>query len=424
MQLRQTATPNLRWNFTMGVANGVAFRVVDTLVHPSLVLIVFLAQLTDNPIILGLPGALWMGGFFLSQLWVSGRIQRMVYTLPVYRATSLVRGLLWLGLVVATAAMPDATLLLLVFIGFLVLYPLVWGVGGLSFLEVVARAIPPRLRGPFFSWRQTLGGIVALGSGALVSLVLAPEFVVGFPHNFMLIFAAAAVMTVIGVLPFHAVREPPGEPQPASKTGLRGRWRDIRQLWRDDVTYRRYIQVRVALLLAEGTSPLIIVFAQARFDLPLNAAAVFLLADTITNLIAVAASGWISARWGNRPLGMASALLGGLCLGLVVAAGALSLDTDAALVYFLLVFVLLAIYRGASVISLFALSLNLAPAEQRPLYVGFSNTVIGLASYLGAAQGVIVGLAGYEVLFALAAGLFGFGLWQLWRIDEPAPQAA
>jgi len=77
------------------------------------------------------------------------------------------------------------------------------------------------------------------------------------------------------------------------------------------------------------------------------------------------------------------------------------------------VFVLLSASNSAGSISFTALTLNIPPEDRRPLYIGLSNTIFGLASYLSIGQGVLVGVIGYAGLFALAAALAALGLWQV-----------
>jgi hypothetical protein len=156
--------PNLRWNFWIGVLNGVAFRVVDTLMNPSLVLVVFLAHLTDNPLLLGMAAPLWNGGWMLPQLLVTGRLRQTERMMPLYRASALGRCVAWMVLLVGMLFLRDPNALVVCLFFFLVSYPLVSGVGGLAFMEIVGRVIPPRLRGLYFSWRLGAGGVVARGA--------------------------------------------------------------------------------------------------------------------------------------------------------------------------------------------------------------------------------------------------------------------
>lgn len=408
-----TSWPDLRRNFSLMVLNGIAFRAIDTLVSPTLVLTVFLSQLTDNPVILGMPMALWSGGFMLSQLWVSGTIQRLPLVLPFYRTVSAFRLAIWVVLVVGTAVFTDATALIAVLFLFLLIYPLLWGMAGIAFFEVVGKTVPPRMRGLLYSWRLTLGGLLALAAGWLVNQALTPEFPLAFPRNFALLFGAAGFSTLVGVASMQFVREPPAQVLAPAGGGLRQRWQEIRTVWRGDRLFRHYVLGRIALLLAAGTAPLIIVYAQARFALPLNAAAIFLMADTVTGLVTVAVSGWLSARIGDQRLGVLAAALGVAVFVLILGAGWVNPDGALAFVWFLLVFVLLAAHNSASSISFTALTLNIPPEDRRPLYIGLSNTIFGLASYLSIGQGVLVGLIGYAGLFALAAVLAALGLWQV-----------
>ncbi len=411
--------PDLRWNVRMFVLNGAAFRVVGTLFNPNLVVVVFLAYLTDNPFILGLPAALWMGGLSFTQLWASGRVQRLRTSLPVYRATSLLRAVMWLVVLVAVAFVDNPDVLITVFLLFLLVYPLVWGAAALVFFDLLGKLIPPRARGPVLSWRMSLGGVLALGASWFVNRVLDDGFVFGFPHNFLLIFAATAIVTIIGVLPFHSVREPEEEPRQTESAGLRGQWSDIRRIWRSDALYRRFIVARAARLLAAGTAPLIIVYAGARFHVPLGAAAIFLAADTITNLVVVTASGWLSVRMGNRWLAVLSSVLGVAVFLMIALAGPLGLAEQTAMPYFLVVFVLFAAYNGSTNVSLGALNINLAPPEERPLYVGLGAAIAGLAFYASAGQGAVVALIGYPGLFLLALLLMAVSLWQILRLHDP-----
>jgi MFS family permease len=416
----QVVERNLPWNFRWGVVNGVMFRFINTLVNPSLVMVVLLAHLTDNPIILGMPMALWTGGFMLSQLAISGHIRRLTCTLPLYRKVSLLRAIEWLLLIVAMvvfADQPDALLGAVML--FLVIVPLTRGLSGLAFYEVVSKVIPPRLRGPFFSWRQSLGGLLALGGSWFVQRVLADDSPLGFPANFTLIFGVAAVLSIVGVMTFHTIREPETKAHPPLRTGLRASWGEAREILREDMVYRRFVLARLSLLLAAGTAPLIIVYAGARFGLPLDTAPIFLMVDALTGLIAVAASGWLSLRRGNRWLIRAAALLGLGIFALLALAENLPLGASGALPFFLLIYLLLAAYNGASSISFAALNLNIPPPDKRPLYVGLSGTIFGLGAYLSLAQGVIVAVLGYRALFVLALALAGFAIWQLGGLYDP-----
>jgi len=54
--------------------------------------------------------------------------------------------------------------------------------------------------------------------------------------------------------------------------------------------------------------------------------------------------------------------------------------------------------------------LDIAPAEDRPLYIGLANTLTGLTVLASAIGGLIVDLAGLAVLFWVAAAFYAGSL--------------
>ena len=83
---------------------------------------------------------------------------------------------------------------------------------------------------------------------------------------------------------------------------------------------------------------------------------------------------------------------------------------------FTLVFVLSGAHQTASFIGSSNYLLELAPPGKRALYLGFSNTIIGVAIFMSPLSGAIVDLLGFEPLFlfslacSLVAIVFSLGL--------------
>ena len=54
--------------------------------------------------------------------------------------------------------------------------------------------------------------------------------------------------------------------------------------------------------------------------------------------------------------------------------------------------------------------LDIAPPAQRPLYLGFTNTLFGVARFATLASGLIVDWAGFNVLLVISACFYGLSL--------------
>ena len=187
------ARQHLKRNFCCGVLNGVAYRVAETMIDPTLVLTWFLTQLTSSSLIIGLVAPLRSAGWFLPQLLVSGYAQRQERRITIYRVFGIVRALAIASLAAAIWLIGAQQVpMLIVFFLCLALLSFGEGFSGISFMDIVAKAIPPRRRGSFFALRNFVGGTFALGSGAVVRYVLSKKTGLSFPINFVLDIAPAA----------------------------------------------------------------------------------------------------------------------------------------------------------------------------------------------------------------------------------------
>jgi MFS family permease len=65
------------------------------------------------------------------------------------------------------------------------------------------------------------------------------------------------------------------------------------------------------------------------------------------------------------------------------------------------------------------LTLEIAPAHDRAIYIGLTNTVLGIAYISTAVSGLIVDAIGYEGVFILGLLLLLVASWALWRLRDP-----
>ncbi|HSD83266.1 MAG TPA: MFS transporter, partial [Anaerolineae bacterium] len=70
------------------------------------------------------------------------------------------------------------------------------------------------------------------------------------------------------------------------------------------------------------------------------------------------------------------------------------------------------------------LTLEVAPPHDRAIYIGLTNTILGVAYLSTAVSGLIVDLVGYEGVFVLGFILLLVASWALWRLRDPRELAA
>jgi hypothetical protein len=410
-------------NFRMGVLNGLWFTVADRLMDPTLVLAAFVSTLTPSPLWLGLLIPITDGGWYLPQFLLSGYLQSQPLKLKLYRQVAAVRVVLWCLLAVAPFVLRSPAALLPAFFIIYTLVCLASGLSGLSYMEIVGKTIPPRRRGVFFAWRLAAGGVAGLVGTLLVRYLVDEAGPLAFPYNFGVLFAGALVVGVLGLAAMARFSEPPDTFLLPPASPLR-QVRRAREMVRTDLTYRRYLLVRVLLVVAGVAPPFYAVYVQQRLGGPLSMVGVYLAVYTTFNLLSHVVFGRLSPRLGNRlTLIIATwaglAMTGGV-LALAFLAGPLRLSGLAASWWLLPIFVLYGVRESGIGVASHSLLLDVAPPAERSLYVGFTNTMMGLVLLATSLSGVLVAALGYPALFAVTVAAHVLALWAGAQMREAA----
>jgi MFS family permease len=179
------------------------------------------------------------------------------------------------------------------------------------------------------------------------------------------------------------------------------------------------------LLLAGAATPFFAVYVQQKLGGPKEMVALYLGVTTFSNLVANILFGRISFRHGNRRVMFLAAAAGigmsALVLALALLAGPLRLSPTAASWWLVPVFALAGIRGTAIGVSGNSLLLEIAPAKDRSLYVGFTQSLLGIVLLLTSLSGVVVALLGFSmvVLVTLLAHMAAF--YVAWKISRSHP---
>ncbi len=421
--LHPDARKHLRRNFILGVANGSIFSLGDAFQETNLVLSVFINQLSGSNVLVGFLQPLRLGGWFLPQLLLSGRVQAAPDKMPFYRLGAALRILSLFALALSVYLLRDPVVLLALTFLFLGTFSLTGGLSGIAFMDVVAKTIPSRMRGSYFAWRMFLGGVLALVGSFIVRYVLGRPEEFAFPHNYALLFLLAATAIAISMIAFCFVKEP-GDGQAQPQAGVVEQFRRARGLPAANPDYRYFLTTRILLMVAETASPFYILYASHAAGIPVSMAGTYLMVSTVANIASTYLWGRVSDRSGNRALlrsacgiGAGAPLLALAVMPLVGASG--PAGTAVAAVLFALMFVALGASRTAINLGGQAFLLDIAPAHDRPIYLGFTNTLVGVASVTNILGGYIIEAFDYRVLFALVFLVYLGAFWAMTKVREP-----
>ncbi len=387
-----------------GVVSSALIALADAAIFPTLVLVAFAAQLTDDLVIIGLVPAMSAGLWFLPQLLAR----------PLTHLTN--RQVPWMT---GAAIIRAAAIILLAVIGFrddvsntqrlrslLICYAafvLASGFAAVPATELVQRAIPPDQR----SWFLRVRNLWAIAGGAaaasLVFRVLGPEGP-AFPKNFAYLFVVAAAALSAAV--FFQARER----DPAMLPTDRPPRNAARALL--DTNFRRFLTFRILASLSTLADPFVILYAFRELNTPLWAIGPYLATLIFARLCFAPLWSLLATRAGHRAV-LQGAALARLLAPLVTLLLPFLADSSlyqnrfhdlSPLWYaFGIVFML----HGASLAgqsnSTFAYLLDIAPTDRRFAYIWMTNVILMVTAFAPIAGAYIIERSGFDRVFIVAA---------------------
>jgi MFS family permease len=388
-----------RSNFVYFMADNLLFSVAISIIGSTTVIPDFIRHLTSSEILIGLSGSLFTVGYTLPQLFVARHIVRYERkkwwfvgpNIPVRFMILIFAGIVaWLG-----NGQPGLILTI-----FFVIYTIAAfgdGLVGVPWTDLAATSLDDRWRARMLGITAAVSGVILLAIAPLVGLILG-ERGPGFPNNYAVLFGIAGVLFAISTLPGLFIHELPGGKAVEKLRSFGEFFPELGHVLRTDGPFRAFILLRVLTSLFMMAAPFYIGFATIDLGLSSQVAVPIMLAmQTAGGILGALVYTRIGAH--NNMLyirlAMGSAVLLPLCALLAGVVGPLPL-------YFGLL-----VSGLAATINLLSCYVNwvvnYAHHDQRPVYVGLSNTIAAVASFIAPIiGGALAQYMGYRPLFVVS----------------------
>jgi MFS family permease len=393
-------------SFISGVVSASLAALADALLVPMLLLSVFVAELTDSYILVGLVPAIAVSLYFLPTAIVANSL-RGRRKLPWLLGASLVRAaaLALLAYIVSQAdRLTDRQILQSFFICFAT-YTLASGFATTLSTDIAARAVARNHRGGFFSQRNLISGAVA----TIAALVVIGQFSAegpAFPMNYGVLFITATVALVMGLFfetrltePSRPVRRPPlvrtGFPIAAAR-------------------YRRFLIYRAALSSVAIADPFYIVFALRSLGIEPIAIGWYLLtmlaARVVTQPLWVAYTRTHGARNTLQAAALPRLLMPliALLMPFLIDTGLYRdrlADTRFLPISYGVIFLLAGVALAAQAVGNWTYLVEIAPSGRRGTYVRPTNVVLAIVGIVPLAGGWLIERYDFEALFIATTGI-------------------
>jgi len=385
---------NLRFNVFIGMVDAAFFGFGWGFSSFGTIIPLFVSQMTDSAILIGLIPAIHAVGWQLPQLFTANQVARLRRYKPMVMLMTVHERLPFMGLALAAWLLPAWGASIVLPLTFLLL---IWQGLGSGFTanpwqSMIAKIIPAEARGSFFGVQAAVANVVISGAAVLAGYLLD---LLDSPLDYALCFLIASLgyWASMGVLALtRELSDYNKEIPPTQVSVLKG----MGDILRRDKNFAAFMAVRVLYQFATMGFAFYIVYGLRRFEMDAITAGYLTATLTIAQTIANAGMGWLSDRVGHKKM---------LVVGMVsVAFSSLLAWAAPALEWFYLVFIISALANVAYWTIGMVLVVEFGSEAERPMYIGMSNTLVApftiVAPILG---GWIADSFGYQTTFLLSA---------------------
>lgn len=385
---------NLRLNYIVNITDGGFFGFGLGFASFSTVLPLFVANMTDSAILIGLITAVHVMGFQLPQLLMARSVSRLTRYKPMVMLMTVFERVPFLGLALIALfyhQLGSQAAILLTFI-MLISQGLGAGFTANAWQNMIGKVIPSEYLATFFGVQSSASNLLA-SIGALVAGFLLER--VAFPGNFALCFGLCFVMFIFSYIALGMTRESEHEITHVVENQL-PLWHTIRNILRRDENFSWFLAARTLVQFGTMAFSFYTIYAARRLaasDFQVGVlTSVLMIAQVISNPLL----GWLADHWSRKGVLEMGAL------AIVLSAMLARFAPSSAWLY--PVMVLTAVANTAFWTITMAMTLEFGEAHERPTYVGMANTLIAPATILAPLVGGWVADAhGYQATFLIAA---------------------
>lgn len=389
---------NASRNFYLILLNGIFVSVAFRFIDSNMVISAFVKQLTGSNIMVGVVSSTVSAGFMWPQLVMSNLLEHRQFKMPFYNFGSVIRVSAWAFITLSVFFIGSKNDLLL-FSCFYAMYFIACssiGVSSIPFNDIVAKAVPSERRARLFGLRQLIGEILGIGVGIVIKIILNEEFGVSFPHNYAILFGLGTVFMAATWASFAMVQEPL-QPVINDKRKFREHLERGLSFLKNDRNYKHYILFRVSSAFGNMCIPFYVPFALDRLKMPHESIGLFTAVGAVTAVASNILWSYVGERHGSHRLIVYASLFS--CVSPLIALSSVFMPTTLQPEYYLLVFLTNQVFTSGINIANITYTLDIAPIESRPTYIGFINTFVFPLSFVPIFAGFLLKFLPYELIF-------------------------
>lgn len=357
---------NLKYNYIVNLLDGGFFGLGTGITSFATVLPLFVSQLTDSALLIGLIPAIHNVGWLLPQLLTARKIASLQYLKPVVLRNTIQERLPYFGLSLVSwfFAFKYPVLGIILIYALLVWQGLGAGITANAWQNLIGKIIPDDYRATFLGAQSSIANLLA-SVGAILSGYLLQKL--PSPLDFTLCFLSTSIVMAISWFFLRLTREEPRIP--AEENPIHSNlWIATKTVLKKDQPFVWFLLMRAISQIGMMAFAFYTVYAVHHLSMTEGQAGVLTSVLMATQMVANPLLGWLSDRWSRRGV----LLLGSIC----ALTSALLAWQAPGLSWFYLIMILTGFANVSFWTIGMAVTLQFGTVEERPMYVGLSNTII------------------------------------------------
>jgi len=383
---------DIKYNLSLFFIDGMLFMPAMTLIAVATVIPFFLEQLGATTFQIAVAASLPFICTFLAQPFFGSIASRTRLMGKTFGWILLIQRAIFLAFAISIPVFAiNLPLLVWMFLFFWGVFNIFVGSYSVFFTPLLLKLLPPEKRGAMRGIGFAIGSLMGVGIAALGIPFILNGF--AFPYNFVIIFAAGAVLLLFDAVLFLLMREHE-DVEPRIPLSIIQYIKGIPSSVRDDALFRSMIIMCTFLVIANALLPYYTVYAIREFSATEAHVA------TLTALAVVSAAfshvvfGLVVDRWGPMPTSVIAACL-------VIMAGGLALVTNSLyLLYAAWVFANLG--NICYMLTATLLLDKVTSSGKLPLYVGVLTAIsMAFSSAVLLSLAPVLEYIGFDLLFVV-----------------------
>lgn len=356
----------------------------------STVLPLFVSNLTDSAILIGLIPAIHVMGWQLPQIFTAHRVAQQKRYKPMVMFFTIHERLPFFGLALVSWFIPSIGPKVALILTFVLL---VWqGLGGgftaTAWQSMISKIIPQEKWGVFFGFQSAAGSLLASLGAVIAGVVLENnESVNGFTMCFL--FAVGAF--IVSYVAIGLTREQVSN-QVTGTTERKDFWKHVLSILHRDGNFRWFVGARILTQLGTVGIAFYTVYVVRFYGVDEATVGILTGLLMISQAVLNPIMGWLGDRWSHR---------GVMAVGMVAAIVSAGVAWWAPSVgWFYLAYGLAGMAYVAAWTIAMAMTLEFGEEHEKPAYIGLANTLIAPTAFvIPLLGGWLADTVGYRATF-------------------------